>query len=437
MSLFQIGTGKLPDPEEIPANRLSSNFISTYQKYTKDLEVTSRINTAVCFTTLAAALERKVYLPEAYSQIYPNLYTVIVGPAGITRKTTACQMGVNLLRKIKSIHKLPSRMTEASLIEVIGRSYRKYKRGGTDEQQSAVFGYSNELSTIIKDANGIVSEILTELYECGGDDSSIPWVKETKGDGATSLHGACINLLSACPPGTLTDLIPAKQMETGFASRISFIYEPRPPEIIQLASSPSLEHLELGKILLHDLKHIHGLNGVFTRTPEAIAYYNDWYVKDRKLSLQHRGNKFSGYFGRKPVLVHKYSMLLSVAVRSDLIIDIEHVQGAIEWLNSEQPYMLELLGFAGRNDKADLTIKVMDYIRLRGSLKPVTQAELLRHFLADLNHIELQECLDGLKAMNQISHVICGSASGFQPKPEAKDLRAALTAQTFHEGSDE
>ena len=74
------------------------DFISQYLQYTEATEPPVIYHRWSILTALAAYLERSYYFQLGHSNIYPNLYVMLVGGAG-TRKNTAINIAKNLIRK--------------------------------------------------------------------------------------------------------------------------------------------------------------------------------------------------------------------------------------------------------------------------------------------------------------------------------------------------
>ncbi|MFI5422740.1 MAG: hypothetical protein ACHQWH_02215, partial [Nitrososphaerales archaeon] len=59
-------------------------------------------------SVIAGALQRRVYLKWGLGQIiYPNLYVVLIGPSGRTRKGVALGIAKDILRQISGISIAP------------------------------------------------------------------------------------------------------------------------------------------------------------------------------------------------------------------------------------------------------------------------------------------------------------------------------------------
>ena len=104
--------------------RRLGNWIEAYQEYTEILPSPLLFRKWVGIFFVAAAMERKVLVRTMGSQLYPNLYVLLVGPPGIG-KGQAIHGAESIYREIPDMHIGPSDMTAASLIDALNESVRR------------------------------------------------------------------------------------------------------------------------------------------------------------------------------------------------------------------------------------------------------------------------------------------------------------------------
>ena len=80
--------------------RMLSDWLAGYIEYTKNTEPPLSYHIWVGISTIAAALERKVYMKWGHSDIYPNQYIVLIGPSGQSRKGEAVNLARNFIDHI-------------------------------------------------------------------------------------------------------------------------------------------------------------------------------------------------------------------------------------------------------------------------------------------------------------------------------------------------
>jgi len=366
------------------------NFIDAYLKFTENQESTKKIHTWVAISIMAAALERKVYKTEGHFKLFPNLYTFIIGESGVVRKSTSTGIGVDLLREIPEIKIMSERVTAASLIGQMERSYGEFPASNNNGRQSAVFAYASELNVLLESVFGSISELLTTFYDCSPHDSNKPWVYETKGEGQVKIFGPCLNILGASTPAWLARSIPASEMEGGFASRVIFVVEKENPD--KFVAWPSLDQTvaDMKPLLIQDLQQIHNLMGEFQFDVDALRFYEEWYLHYKTRTLKEADPRFKGYYGRKSTTVKKIAMLLSVAEGNSLVGTTKNIEDAIKLLDEVEAKMLDAFGSTGENKLATGIHLVGELIKERKTVKHSFLVGLLwrRYNGAEITQIE-------------------------------------------------
>src|SRR3990167_8085825 len=97
--------------------RQLTSWLDAYCELTEEFELPTIFNKWVGLVILSAAAGRKIWLPEANSAIYPNLYVVLSGPSG-SGKTSAMREGLPFIIQT-GIPLSPTKITAASLIQDI------------------------------------------------------------------------------------------------------------------------------------------------------------------------------------------------------------------------------------------------------------------------------------------------------------------------------
>src|SRR5258706_15425508 len=172
-----------------------SNWLRAYMEFTRDTESPDAYHFWSAATIIGAASKRQVYLNLNYFQIYPNMYTIIVGPSG-ARKSAAVAL-VSKIAEKAAIRKFSDKVTAAALIKDLSEATEKHVIGTTVELTSPVFIYSSELGVFMgPDAygSGVISD-LTDLYDCPG-----KWEKKTVARGAETIMGPFVSMLAATTP---------------------------------------------------------------------------------------------------------------------------------------------------------------------------------------------------------------------------------------------
>lgn len=337
------------------------SFLKHYLDYTAPQEATERVHTWVGLSVVAAAVERKVWLNRRIYTLFPNLYTFIVGPSGVVRKSTSTAIGVDLLRDLDNMNILSDRMTAAALIQQIGESSHKFEWNGKQLQQSASYVYASELNVFLGEVYGSITELLTTFYDCIPNDCNKPWSYNSIAHGSLKVYGPCLNILGATTPVWLTRSLPPSEMEGGFGSRVIFVVEDvaRHANALLGKDDTNMQDVEAQRrLLLADLRRIHELVGPMMPDDSLRTVGQKWYSSHQKALQSNTDLRFSGYYGRKFDTVLKVAMLLSVSQSSDLVLTAAHFEESLALLQDIEKRMFNAFGAAGENPNSALMEKI-------------------------------------------------------------------------------
>ncbi|KKK87178.1 hypothetical protein LCGC14_2755840 [marine sediment metagenome] len=96
-------------------SRVLKDWITRYLDFVENTEPSLLYKEWTAISVVAAALQRKCYLPWGHLTFYPNMYIVLVGPPG-SRKNTAMDTGHNFLRDA-NIKLAADAVTRAGLVQ--------------------------------------------------------------------------------------------------------------------------------------------------------------------------------------------------------------------------------------------------------------------------------------------------------------------------------
>lgn len=427
MTVVNIGNGigQLVH-KPLPKKRHYANFIDAYINYTRHHEASKKFHRWTAISTLAGALGRHVYMDRVYYRIYPNLYILLVGPAGLVKKSTTSGIGMDLLRAIEGIRIMSDQVTQAALIDSLKGSYQKFPWPGTHEPhaQSALFIYASEFKVLVDEVFGSITELLTTFFDCTPADFTQAWTRQTKGEGLVQVFGPCLNLLGCSTSAWLRSCIPLDQLEGGFASRILYVVDNSLPE--KFVAIPKRDPLAAGirQKLIEDLTYIHNLTGEAHMTPAAELYFENWYhTLMQRIAVRGSADKFAGYWGRRSTMVEKLALILSINESDSLVVDVHHVKQAVTYLDELSDGMFDAFKSSGSNSLAEQGYAVYDLIRARA---PIDQGALLRASWGDTDLTTLAKICDELRQMGAIRMRSVGGIGVYEAVDPARTLHDFL-----------
>lgn len=275
--------------------------------------------------TIAAALERKVWIKTNKGVLYPNMYVFVVGPPG-AGKTLGLEMSREFLGSIDKFHLAPSSVTKASLIDALVTAERHIVRPKEDPsmiQFNSLTVLSNELGTFLTAYESDFMSVLTDLWDNKN-------YSETRRSSKLSIQikNPQISMIAATTPVWLTNFLPEGAWDMGFLSRVMLAYSgaEEPGDLFTENSYDSA----LRKDLVHDIQKIFELYGKMEFTPEAAKLITAWHKAKGPPAPDHP--KLANYNTRRTAHLLKLCMVASVASGNDLLITEEHYVEALSWL---------------------------------------------------------------------------------------------------------
>lgn len=361
-----------------------SDWLENYLLYTENSESPISYHTWCGLSVIAGALQRKVYLRWGLGRvIYPNLYAVLIGPSGRTRKGVAIGIAKDLLKQIPGVTVVPeSSSGRQAMIQAMKRSIVNFQ-DPTDAKikfHCSVTAFSEELSVFLGQRDIAYLSNLTDWY-----DSKDDWEYETISRGKDTLQGLCLNFMGGTAPDWIQSMLPQEALGGGFTSRIIFIVEEKKRKLVP-RYDPTDEEVELRGKLLLDLERIHQMAGEMTFTPEAEDMYVKWYIdQDLKLSDGKppiEDVRFAGYCERRATHLQKIMMLTSASRGNDLKITSQDFNYALKLLHSAEENMHKTFGGLGKSRMSDESDAIINYIKAVGT---TTRKLLWQKFYRDID----------------------------------------------------
>lgn len=378
-----------------------ANWIDSYLEYTENTESPTSYHQWCGLSTIAGALQRRCYLQWGLAEtIYPNLYVVLIGPSGRTRKGTAIGIAKDFLKRTAGITVVPeSSSGRQAMILAMKRASKNFEDpiDGKIKFHCSVTAFSEELSVFLGQGDIAYLSNLTDWY-----DSKDDWEYETVGRGKDSLQGLCLNLCGGTAPDWIQSMIPHEALGGGFTSRVIFVVEEKKRKIVPEYLVDDATR-ELGGKLLRDLERIGNLSGEMTFSEEGKNAYTSWYIdQDTKLSSGNPAvpdTRFAGYCERRATHLRKLMIICSASRSDDLKLtraDFDRAKGLLE---SVEKNMGRTFGGLGKARASDETDTVMSFIEAMGT---TTRKMVLSKFYRDIDPMTLAGIEMTLQQMGKI-----------------------------------
>jgi hypothetical protein len=339
---------------------------------TSDISSTNIIRLWCAITCVSGVMERKTYTwGSGITPIYPNLFTLIVADPA-SGKSQGISIVRNLWRRMKDLHVTPDDVSQASLIDNMSKAVRAVQLpNGQTHIFSAMAGAVDEFVVFFKKYDSTFMGVLNALYD-GRDDYS----DSKRGNGDVGIERPILTLLCGIQPGFLDEYLPENAWELGFMSRIIPILS------TEKLNKPLL--LRGNKRIIHSfenlangLSEIFELAGEFEWTNEASEMLTAWPSYSGPDPVP-EAKKLIHYIGRRSFNILKLSMVAAASRTQSLIVDVEDVLRAKQWLLDAEASFPKLFGLPKAKSDGNLIEEVKFFAKKVSESRPVGKSKCIK-----------------------------------------------------------
>lgn len=377
-------------------------YLSDYMFFAADNEAPEMFHIWGAYVTLSAAVGRKVWIPEGPNAIYANIYVMYVGDAG-NGKSVALYAVKRLLNELD----LPiSRSVETpeGLWHFMGgdpTAVPKPKPPGIGVQQIVrwpdnIERPSHRMTVVANEFINFIAPNPTgwmgSLNDIFDEDN---YSYRTKNMGQFNLLGPYIVFLGNLTTDVSNELQKAKIIASGFARRTLFQYGKRKFHDPHPFREFTEQQREAQKRCVAHLRSVMSAQGEFFISQDTKAWFSDWYIKHTKDIPRKATPQTVGWFTSKPNQVWKVAMLTSLAESTELVVNVEHLQLAMTYIEQMERDLYQVFGGSGRNELASVALKIFEYVN---SLQDPIRLNMLkaRFFQSCRPPNDFDECMNYL-----------------------------------------
>lgn len=334
--------------------------------------------------------------------LFPNLYTVLVGHTGLG-KGRSINPVVSLLKESGVANVMSDKLTIQYILEKIS------DRGNAAAQLNFTPAPGGIISFALDSSCFISAPELEDLLTTS---DAMPPLKElweskkgvfeygTRGKGLVKITDPCPTLLGGCTPSQISFLFPSKSVGGGFVRRCNFVYESERTKLIPWPVERNGNDA-VRNSLVDDLKHISQLRGAFSFDPHAKRMFQDYYNNTH-------GDEFAdeataSYETSRPYHALKLAMALTVSRFDTMVINFLDMEHAIRMVNKCTEDLKRVFRSVGDSDMAVVMDKVIRFIETKGKLSYVTRQDLMGALWKDVGS---STNLDIILATLEAGHVI-------------------------------
>lgn len=352
-------------------------------------------------TAISTATRRNIFLDRGTYKLFPNFYVVLVSDSGISRKSGAMDIGINLLEQLKGVSIIHGKATSEGLMDAMDRI-----RTLPDNRivpDGSLFIHADELSELFGKASYVadLSSFLTTVYSSKTKDFL------TRHKALTRVKNPYLCLLAGTTPEHLSEIISLSTMKLGLTGRILFIYG---RGISEKVSKPELDRkLESG--LLDDLQSICDTYGEMKMTQNAEKAFDAWYNSyNPPVDVE-----LSPFCARKHDHILKTAMIMSLAESNDLVIRKGHFDAAkvsVDQIEENLPQVFSSIGATQESKLGELILRILrrndpemmsHSVLLRRVYKHVQTGEMFRKIMDTL--IESKRVLSEVSSKGEFYRV--------------------------------
>lgn len=385
-------------------------FFQDYKIYTEETEPPKNFHVWSGIATISALLGKRCYIPQGFFTVHPNLYIVLVGPAGV-KKSSAMNISKGLLRSLEDFPLAPASTTREALLKCLQDNKVEYNYEGRTASYHQASAFVTELQEFIggKHINAGMIGVMTALW----DEPTFEYVTANKEP--VIINSPYFTLLACCTKDWVTTKLQGDVISDGFARRVVFVLEEERSDFAPWPTMTSVKndaYLRMSK----EVARINTVTGKFRFTNKAREYWDILYRKIQK-SVDEKDAYVQNYYSTKHVLLLKVCMCLSAASGSHKVVDVALLKLVEELFENTERNLLDVFEGLGRNELSSYATQVLNYIQERweNGNQDTTFGDISLKYSRDLSFDEVREILNTLNVSKQIEMWNAGTEA-YRPK---------------------
>jgi hypothetical protein len=421
-----------PDPFDAFLPK-TPGFVNDFVLALRGQEVPVAFSLWCALVTLSTALKRETWLKWSEDHLFPNIYLVLVSPAGMAKKSAPINMGCACLQGMpdyftdinvvvrKNVSIFRDKITGEAIVKFLSKKMRPRHVNLVDgrgqplrDAKSLIRTYTRsaevllvapELGTMLSRAryNEDLITTLTKLY-----DTESAFENTTVGGGNKKLPDPFACLLGGTTPTALRDSIPKSAIDEGFLSRLVVCYQPKAASLFHRPRATNIPRKELSSRLAWLAQWT---AGQWDLSDEADKFYESWYIR---IHTHYDTLRFHpAQKSRFAIHVLKVALLFSAQrysnhlEKKNRLIDLVAIKEAIRLVEATMELAVPLIEETEANPVQRLQIRILNYITER---KKVTRKMLMQNA-----HLTASEATATISDLYQAGRIVClkGGAPSF------------------------
>ncbi len=392
---------ELPTPKPIvPANTEEKQleailpkggWFEWYMEYTRKTEspLSYHIFSSLCI--VSACLGRRVVLDMGFYSIFPNMCVVLVGPTGLVKKTSACDIAKDIIRAECVCPILAEQLNPSVLVSLLA------KNGG---HQLLYLPEMSNTFTRERFNDGLTTRLL-RLLDCPD-----KYEAETQVRGNETVVDIALTVLGGTTPDQITDSMPKEVIQSGFLNRFLWVVE---MDTDRCCPKPMKGPYE--DKILKVVKRLKGWSGKvnFREESDAFKFYTKWYEDRKKNFRKSTETALVRAMQRGDTHLLKLSILISTVLEDSLTITLPSIQLAAKLLEYLEKRMPRLITFIDKAPLRQETEKLLDILRRMGGA--ADHSSILRRVSGQMTTAQLKAHMKSLQEQELVKISSRGSAT--------------------------
>lgn len=286
-------------------------------------EATRGFHLASALTVAGSISGRRVAVRYASEHIYPNQYTLLVGPTGSSRKGTS----------MKRAHRLPSYRSAEGKISVNNSPFAMRRDLGSGASVVKTLRENANTLLVFEEATTLFSNMHRQGGEALLDRLIEAWdtpdfIQDNVKNNPDVAYSPFLGIIAGIQPGRLEDALGANEIESGLANRLGIFFGVR-REVI--ARAPEVDEGKASNLYnrFHHSVTSYPEGAALTMNAEAGEMWDRWYVE---YSSAEGTEDEQAMRIRHPDMVQKWALLFAISDRSQEI-TLAHLKAAIAVLD--------------------------------------------------------------------------------------------------------
>lgn len=352
---------------------------------------------------VSAALGRQLWCEMGHYQFFTNLAIVLVAGAGRMRKSTAINMGEDMVRELTPPpNLLPQKCTTEKLLDCL-LEIRNDDPKALCRETAVGFLFADELVTFLNHRSydqGLGQNLMPLL------DAKKEFIYATMLRGEFLLKNVCLGLIAGTTVPLLREAIPREAIGGGLTSRLIFVYSNTPmPPVLWTEFGP--EKKLLRDRLVKQLQDLTTLTGQMRIDDDAKRYLDEDYKYHYNNSPMRSDTHLMAYASRRHIHIIKIAMCLSALSGRDMLVKYHHMKSAKEMVERTESSLPLMMRLVTASEEGGVLNRVLDIIESKGD-GGLAYNDLMELVIHEINQTKLQEAVETLTAMDKIEMMIGG-----------------------------